>query len=212
MALIPLYIVENDCSWYFTINLYSIFRQKRDIWCSQITTQSILEIKLAFIRSSWNGTSQAVLMVKNPPTNAGDARDVSLIPGLGRSLEVGSGNPLQYLACKIPWTEKPGGTQSMRPQRVKHNWVHVHAHTCTHTHIHTVGIYHPPKEKKILFNPLFYWNSRIYVTIIEKLILVIAPTWPNKWLLDGRRKYLAKINRCSNRPPQLTHFAIWKMN
>ena len=89
--------------------------------------------------------------------------------------------------------------------------------TCTcahiHTHIHTQLEYTThQKEKKILFNPIFYWNSRIYVTIIEKLILVIAPTWPNKWLLDGRRKYLAKINRCSNRPPQLTHFAIWKMN
>jgi len=28
--------------------------------------------------------------------NAGDARDVSSIPGLGRSLGVGNGNPLQY--------------------------------------------------------------------------------------------------------------------
>ena len=35
-------------------------------------------------------------MVKNPPANAGDARDVGLIPGLGRSPGEGSGNPLQY--------------------------------------------------------------------------------------------------------------------
>ena len=35
-------------------------------------------------------------MVKNSPANAGDARDVGSIPGLGRSLEVGNGNPLQY--------------------------------------------------------------------------------------------------------------------
>ena len=35
-------------------------------------------------------------MVKNPPANAGDLRDASLIPGLGRSPEVGNGNPLQY--------------------------------------------------------------------------------------------------------------------
>ena len=35
-------------------------------------------------------------MVKNPPANAGDAGDVSLIPGSGRSPEVGNGNPLQY--------------------------------------------------------------------------------------------------------------------
>ena len=35
-------------------------------------------------------------MVKNPPANEGDARDVGLIPGLGRSPGVGNGNPLQY--------------------------------------------------------------------------------------------------------------------
>ena len=35
-------------------------------------------------------------MVKNPPVNAGDARDSSSIPGLGRSPGVGNVNPLQY--------------------------------------------------------------------------------------------------------------------
>ena len=35
-------------------------------------------------------------MVKNPPTNAGDTRDLSLFPGCGRSPEGGNGNPLQY--------------------------------------------------------------------------------------------------------------------
>ena len=38
-------------------------------------------------------------MVKNLPANAGiagDAGDVSSIPGLGRSCGVGNGNPLQY--------------------------------------------------------------------------------------------------------------------
>ena len=32
----------------------------------------------------------------NPPANAGDAQDVGLIPELGRSPGVGTGNPLQY--------------------------------------------------------------------------------------------------------------------
>ena len=35
-------------------------------------------------------------MVKNLPANAGDIRDATLIPGLGRDLGVGHGNPLQY--------------------------------------------------------------------------------------------------------------------
>ena len=34
-------------------------------------------------------------MVKNLYTNAGDVRDMGSIPGLGRSLGEGNGNPLQ---------------------------------------------------------------------------------------------------------------------
>ena len=36
------------------------------------------------------------LVVKNPPANAGDARDAGSIPGLGRFPAEGNGNPLQY--------------------------------------------------------------------------------------------------------------------
>ena len=35
-------------------------------------------------------------VIKNPPANAGDTRDVGLIPGSGRCPGVGNGNPLQY--------------------------------------------------------------------------------------------------------------------
>ena len=35
-------------------------------------------------------------MVKNLPTSAGDIRDVSSVPGLGRAPGGGHGNPLQY--------------------------------------------------------------------------------------------------------------------
>ena len=40
--------------------------------------------------------AQVVLVVKNPPTNAGDIRDAGSIPGLGRSPGEGNGNPPQY--------------------------------------------------------------------------------------------------------------------
>ena len=53
-------------------------------------------------------------VVKNPPANTGDPRDTDLIPGSGRSPGAGNGHPLQYLARIIPWTEEPGGLQSMR--------------------------------------------------------------------------------------------------
>ena len=43
-----------------------------------------------------NWASQVALVVKNPPANAGDARDACSILGLGRSPGVGNGNLLQY--------------------------------------------------------------------------------------------------------------------
>ena len=49
------------------------------------------------------------LVVKNPPANAGDKRDVGLIPGLGRSPGEGHGNPLQYSCLENPMEEEPGG-------------------------------------------------------------------------------------------------------
>ena len=40
--------------------------------------------------------SQVVLVVKNPPANAGDTRDMGSIPEQGRCPGVGNGNPFQY--------------------------------------------------------------------------------------------------------------------
>ena len=41
-------------------------------------------------------------VVKNPPANSGDTRDVSLIPELGRSPGEGNGNPLKYSCLGNP--------------------------------------------------------------------------------------------------------------
>ena len=70
-------------------------------------------------------------MVKNSPANA---RDAGSIPGSGRSLGEGNGNPLQYSCLenyttnkkkkerkKITWTEEPGRPQSMWLQGVRHD-------------------------------------------------------------------------------------------
>ena len=46
--------------------------------------------------------SQVVLVVKNLPANAGDVRDVSSIPGSGRSPGGGHGHPLQYSCLENP--------------------------------------------------------------------------------------------------------------
>ena len=43
-----------------------------------------------------HGASQVALVVKHPPANAGDIRDMGSIPGLGRSPGGRYDNPLQY--------------------------------------------------------------------------------------------------------------------
>ena len=49
---------------------------------------------------------QEALVVKNSPANAGDIRDVGLIPGLERSLGGGHGNPFQYSCLENPHEQR----------------------------------------------------------------------------------------------------------
>ena len=57
--------------------------------------------------------SQVAQVVKNPSANAGAA---SLIPGSGRSPGEVNGNPLIVVGI-IPWTEEPGGLESMESKK-----------------------------------------------------------------------------------------------
>ena len=56
-------------------------------------------------------------VVKNPPANTGDTRDARSIPVLGRSLEEGMATHSSILTWRIPWTEEPGGLQSIELKR-----------------------------------------------------------------------------------------------
>ena len=59
-----------------------------------------------------------VLVVENPPANAGDARDEGSVPESGRSPGEGNGNPLQYSCLENPmekgtwWAMVHGVTKS----------------------------------------------------------------------------------------------------
>ena len=70
-----------------------------------------------------------VTVVNNLPANAGDARDVSWIPGLGRSPGGGNGNPFQYsllensMAREAWWATVHEVTKS---------WTGLSTHTHTH--------------------------------------------------------------------------------
>ena len=61
------------------------------------------------------GASQVALVVKNPPANAGDIRDVGSIPGSGISPGGGHGNPLPYFCLENPHGQRSlagGGASS----------------------------------------------------------------------------------------------------
>ena len=50
----------------------------------------------------YNWASQGAPVTQNLPANAGDARDVGSIPGLGRSPGGRPGNPLHYSCLENP--------------------------------------------------------------------------------------------------------------
>jgi len=69
-------------------------------------------------KAKWFSVFHGGSVVKNSPANAGDA---SLIPGSGRSQGEEMTTHSSILAWEIPWTEEPGGLQSMGSQRVRHH-------------------------------------------------------------------------------------------
>ena len=60
-------------------------------------------------------------MVKYPSANAGATGDVGLILGWEDPMEEEMATHSSILAWRIPWTEKPGGLQSIGSQSVGHN-------------------------------------------------------------------------------------------
>ena len=60
-------------------------------------------------------------MVKNLPANAGDVRDRIQSLDWEDPLEKGMATRSSILTWEIPWTEEPGGLQSMGLQRVVHD-------------------------------------------------------------------------------------------
>ena len=60
-------------------------------------------------------------MEKNLPVRAGDMRGEGWIPGAGRCLEEGMATHSSTPDWRIPWTEEPGGLQSMGSQKVRHD-------------------------------------------------------------------------------------------
>ena len=83
-----------------------------------------------------HGAAPVASLVKN--LHAKQEMQVMQVWSLGQeySMEEGMATHSSILAWRIPWTEEPGGLQSMGSQRVGHNWrgwAPTHRHSDTYT-------------------------------------------------------------------------------
>ena len=70
-----------------------------------------------------------VLVVKNPPALAGDVMRCVFDPWVGkRAWQEGMATHFSVFVWRIPWTEKPGGLQSIGSQRVGHKLKQLSTH------------------------------------------------------------------------------------
>ena len=83
----------------------------------------------------WTSVWSSATLVKNPPANAGDTRDVASMPGQKDPLEKEMEIHSCILAWKISWTEEPGRLLPTDVQRIvptERRGLHMHIHTHTY--------------------------------------------------------------------------------
>ena len=108
-------------------------------------------------------------VVKNPPANSGDIRDVGLISGLGRFPERGHGNPFQC-SCLENSMDRGAwwGLQSMRLQSLEHDWSDS-THTCRANVYGQLSV-NQTYNSSILWSPT---HHRIYIFGVGNLPYII---------------------------------------
>ena len=86
------------------LNCLVSFQQLLSLGLHRDTTETTQQQQQQFKRSpcKCTGASQVALVLKNPLANAGDTRDMCLIPGSRRSPGGRNGNPLQYSCLENP--------------------------------------------------------------------------------------------------------------
>ena len=68
-------------------------------------------------------------MVKKPPASAGDEERLILSPDWEDPLEEGMATHSSILSWSIPWTEEPGGLQSLELlNQTRLKWLSTHTH------------------------------------------------------------------------------------
>ena len=100
------------------------------------------------------GASQVVLVVKTPPTNAGNIGDVGSIPGLRRSPGKGHGNPPQYSCLE---NSMDGGVWQAIVHGVTKSWVWL-KRLSTHLFF-------------LVFQMILWWYFKMWIFLIKSRLL-----------------------------------------
>ena len=105
----------------------------------------------------------------NGEESACNAGDLSSVPGSGRSPEKGIATHSSILDWRIPWTEEPGGLQSMGSKRIGHNWV-------TNAHRFVIGFL---SRGKLLLISWLYSPSEVILEprkIKSVIVSIVSPS------------------------------------
>ena len=122
------------------------------------------------------------LVVKNPPANAGDTRDV--VPSLGQKdpLEEGMASHSSLLVSGSLWTKEPGGLQYIPKRWTWLKWLSMHMHStlilifdCLFIRIMLQHFLWGKQKDKSVF-PLACWWKYILTAGMQE-------TWLHTWTL-----------------------------
>ena len=86
-----------------------------------------------------------VLVVRNPPANAGDTKDMGSIPGSGRCPRGGHGKPFQYSCLEDTMAR---GAWWAIVHRVAKSWIHTYTHTQTYMFVYFFSRQSVQREKE----------------------------------------------------------------
>jgi len=90
---------------------------KQNLHITKFAQPTIFKEKLTYTKKQ----QKELAYSSDGKESACNSGDPGSHPGSGRFPGEGNGNPLCILAWRIPWTEEPGGLQSIGSQRVRHN-------------------------------------------------------------------------------------------
>ena len=165
---------------YMLIGMLTVLQLKSNWmneWMSEYMHAYILPNKVSFEDSQSPWASQVALVVKNLLANAGDLRDVGLVPGSERSPRGGNGHPFQYSCQENPMDRGPGEATIHRVAK-SHTWLK-QLNTHSKPILSTILLLEKEKinEKSCLhFNIIYLWITKTtYIILISSLRLKHVP-------------------------------------